>query len=73
MQICKMFIWEDLLNKYVEEMVFYCHSATIDALQVDLDTARQMLRQKDMQIHALEHELGNSFFDAPRAVESFWT
>jgi hypothetical protein len=43
---------------------------TIDALQVDLDTARQMLRQKNMQIHALEEELGNCFVDAPLVVEA---
>lgn len=56
-QVCHTFIWEDLLNHYVEAMVFYCHSSTIEALQAELHNKNQSLVVKDEQIMSMEKSL----------------
>ncbi|KAG2661779.1 hypothetical protein PVAP13_1KG110930 [Panicum virgatum] len=47
--ICNLFIWEDLLNKYAEDMVFYFHSASIDCNHHLLEN----------MLHVVEHGLGH--------------
>ncbi|CAN6300671.1 unnamed protein product [Urochloa humidicola] len=54
---CHLFIWEDLLNKYAEEMVDYCHTPVVDELKAELIAAHQLLVQKDRLIASLEEEL----------------
>lgn len=34
---CYLFIWEDLLNRYVEEMVAYYHAGEYDSLRETCD------------------------------------
>uniref|UniRef100_A0A0E0LNC5 Uncharacterized protein n=1 Tax=Oryza punctata TaxID=4537 RepID=A0A0E0LNC5_ORYPU len=38
-----LWIWEDLLNEYVEEMVAYCHTGKYDSLRETCDTLRWQL------------------------------
>ncbi|BAS84582.1 Os03g0398482 [Oryza sativa Japonica Group] len=40
---CFLWIWEDLLNEYAEEMVAYCHAGEYDHMQETIDILRQYL------------------------------
>ncbi|XP_006658547.1 uncharacterized protein LOC102713755 [Oryza brachyantha] len=43
---CFLWIWEDLLNGYTEEVVAYCHAGKYDNLQETIDVLENMLTKK---------------------------
>ncbi|TVU27243.1 hypothetical protein EJB05_29840 [Eragrostis curvula] len=72
-RVCHTWIWEDVLYRFVEAMVFYTHSSTISRLQDELNEARISLAEKDSKIDNLERileECGGSCSQDTRSKNS---
>ncbi|RLN35591.1 RNase H-like protein [Panicum miliaceum] len=54
--ICKVWIWEDLLQQYVEKMVDYNKSTTHDMAIQELAIVREKLNARDKQINELKEK-----------------
>ena len=52
-----MSIREDLLNKYAEDMVNYCTTASNDSLQDALTSSVNLLNEKEQQILKMENKI----------------
>ncbi|KAL6594365.1 hypothetical protein ACP70R_048558 [Stipagrostis hirtigluma subsp. patula] len=49
--ICKVWVWEDLIQQYVEKMVDYHNATTRDLVIEELVKAREELKARDKQIN----------------------
>lgn len=56
-QMCKLWIWEDLLNNYVDAMIRFFRDATIASLQAELQASQLSISDKQAQIARLEQQL----------------
>nr|AAP48903.1 RNase H-like protein [Saccharum hybrid cultivar CP65-357] len=54
---CKIWIWQDLLDSYVNALISYCRDASIDSLQSELESSRLLISEKQAQISRLEKQL----------------
>ena len=52
-----MSIREDLLNKYAEDMVNYCTTASNDSLQDALTSSVNLLNEKEQKILQMENKI----------------
>ena len=64
-----MFIREDLLNNYAEQMVNYCTTAMDNCHEEALATAALLLKEKDQQISELETKLYSLATELPTTGE----
>lgn len=55
--MCKLWIWEDLLNNYVDAMIRFFRDATIASLQAELQASQLSISDKQAQIARLEQQL----------------
>jgi hypothetical protein len=56
-QGCSLSIWKDLLNKYTEDMVNYCTTASYNSLQDALASSLHLVNEKIQQVVQLESKL----------------
>jgi uncharacterized coiled-coil protein SlyX len=55
--MCKLWIWQDLLNNYVDAMIRFFRDATIASLQAELQARQLAISDKQAQIARLEKQL----------------
>jgi chromosome segregation ATPase len=56
LQICKVWVWEDLIQQYVEKMLDYNKSTTHDMAIQELAIVREELNARDKQISELKEK-----------------